>query len=74
MSNKKSKRRITTLLKNFIDLENEIYENYNEKEIVDGFEKLEKKGVHVSVSSLAYQLWIGAEDYVKLDEEFPDND
>lgn len=71
MSNKK---RITTLLKNFIDIENEIYSNYSEREIVKGFEKLEKKGIEVSVSSLAYQLWIGAEDYIKLDEEFPDND
>lgn len=66
-------KRITTLLKQFIDLENEIKNNYTDKEIQKGFQKIEKQGIHISVTSLAYQLWEGVEQNIYLDEEFPDN-
>lgn len=65
-------KKVTTILKQINELENELYNNYSPKKIMEGFEKLEKEGYQFSLTSLLDVIYTGTEDYLKLDAEFPD--
>lgn len=67
-------KRVSTILKQINELECELYQNYSEKEIMKGFEKLDKEGYDFSVTSLLYVIYTGTEDYLRLDAEFPDEE
>lgn len=67
-------KKVTTILKQINELEDELYRNYSQKEIMKGFEKLDKEGYNFSITSLLYVIYTGTEDYLKLDSEFPDED
>lgn len=65
-------KRVTTILKQINELENELYSKYSPEEIMKGFEKLEKEGFSFSLTSLLDVIYTGTEQYLKLDSEFPD--
>lgn len=67
-------KRVSTILKQINELECELYKNYSEKEIMKGFEKLDKEGYKYSVTSLLYVIASGTEDNLRLDAEFPDEE
>ena len=65
-------KKVTTILKQINELESELYEKHTYKEIMKGFEQLEKEGFKFSLTSLLDVIYTGAESYLKLDAEFPD--
>lgn len=66
-------KKVTTILKQIDELEKELYKNYSPKEIMDGFNKLVKEGFRFSLTSLLIiRCNIYRKDYLRLDEEFPD--
>lgn len=67
-------KRVTTILKQINELENELYGNYSIKEIMKGFEKLDKEGYKTSVTSLVNVIYEGVYNDIKLENEFPDED
>ena len=67
-------KRVSTILKQINELEKELYKNYSYKEIMQGFEKLDKEKYNFSINSLLYVIYSGTDDYLKLDAEFPDEE
>lgn len=49
-------KRVTTILKRINELEKELYCNYNDKEILKGFKKLEKENYLYNSTSLLYVI------------------
>ncbi len=63
-------RRATTILKQINELENELYANYTDKDILKAFNKLDEENYSYSVTSLLYVISTGAEENQKIDEMF----
>ena len=67
-------KRVTTILKQINELEKELYGNYSTKEIMEGFEKLDKEGYKTSVTSLVNVIYEGIYNDMILENKFPDEE
>lgn len=67
-------KKVTTILKQINELENELYKKHTIKEILDGFDKIDKEGVKYSITSLLYVIYEGVYNADILENEFPDEE
>lgn len=63
-------KKVTTILKQINELENELYSNYTDKDILEGFDKLDKQKYFYSATSLIYVIATGVQENLKIDEMF----
>ena len=63
-------KRVTTILKQINELENELYSNYTDKDILEGFDKLDTENYSYGLTSLLYVIATGVQENLKIDEMF----